>query len=76
MIIDNKMQQLIDMAKSFNKQEQLYPQLVEYLIRQRYTISQELAIHRQRTSKKAEFNTYNTYCEDCKAKAKELLNLE
>ncbi len=75
-MIDDKMQTLIDMAIAFNKQNELYPQLVEYLIRQRYTISQELAIHRQRTSKKTEFNNYNTYCEDCKAKAKELLNLE
>lgn len=75
-MIDDKMQTLIDMAIAFNKQNELYPQLVEYLIRQRYTISQELAIHRQRTSKKAEFNNYNNYCEECKIKAKELLNLE
>ena len=65
----------IKLAIKFNKQQELYPELVEHLIRQRYTISQELAIHRQRDTKVAEFNEYNTYCESCKAEAKRSLKM-
>ncbi len=48
-----------------------YEELVISLIRQKYTINQELAILRQRDTKPDEFEEYNTYCEECKAKAKE-----
>lgn len=47
-----------------------YEQRVVALIRQRYTIDQELAIQRQRDSKPEEFAAYNAYCEQCKAQAK------
>ena len=47
-----------------------YESLVEKYIREQYTLSQELAILRQRDSKVDEFNTYNNYAENCKAKAK------
>ena len=39
-------------------------------IRKRYTISDELAILRQRDSKPQEFEEYNTYVEQCKSKFK------
>ena len=71
-MIDNKK---IELAKHFNKQKELYPEIVESLIRERYTISQELAIHRQRDTKPSEFAEYNTFCEDCKALAKEMLGI-
>jgi hypothetical protein len=53
----------------------LYPPLVEKYIRQRYTLSDELAIQRQRDEKAEEFKEYYNYCEWCKIKAKEELEL-
>lgn len=47
-----------------------YPMVVEALIRERYTVSDELALLRQQATKSEEFAEYNTYCEDCKAKAR------
>ena len=71
--MDNKK---IQLAIKFNKQDKLYSALVEELIRQRYNISQELAIHRQRDTKPTEFATYNSYCEECKATAKRILKMD
>lgn len=48
-----------------------YEERVVELIRQRYTINDELAILRQRDSKPEEFAEYNDYCEDCKVQAKQ-----
>lgn len=48
-----------------------YEERVVYLIREKYTIDDELAILRQRDSKPDEFAEYNVYCEECKTKAKE-----
>lgn len=39
-------------------------------IRKKYTISDELAILRQRETKPQEFEEYNNYVENCKAKFK------
>ena len=47
----------------------LYENSVESKIRQRYSLSQELAILRQRESKKDEYQAYYDYCEACKAEA-------
>lgn len=49
-----------------------YEEKVEQLIREKYTISDELAIQRQRDTKPSEFSEYFAYCEECKLKAKEL----
>ena len=70
--MDNKK---IQLAIKFGKQDKLYPALVEELIRKRYNISQELAIHRQRDTKPTEFAEYNSYCEECKATAKRILKI-
>lgn len=51
-----------------------YDELVDNLIRERYSISQEFAILRQRDTKQDEFATYNEYAEQCKARARELLS--
>lgn len=48
----------------------LYGQEVNRLIRERYTIAEELAILRQRDEKPEEFAAYNTFAEECKARAK------
>lgn len=49
--------------------DEMYAQRVVELIRERYDVNSELAILRQRTSKKAEFNAYNDFVEECKAQA-------
>lgn len=49
-----------------------YEERVVQLIRERYTMDDELAILRQRDSKPEEFAEYNAYCEECKTKAKGL----
>ena len=61
--------------KRVENKEAYYDQVVENLIRRKYSVSAELAILRQRDSKQAEFKAYNEYAESCKAKAKEILNL-
>ena len=53
-----------------------YAQLVELKIRTRYTVSDELALLRQRDTKPLEFAEYNAYCEQCKAEAKTELGIE
>lgn len=52
-----------------------YPSLVDSKIRQRYSMSDELAILRQRDIKPDEFAEYNFYCEQCKLNARQQLNL-
>ena len=48
-----------------------YEERVEQLIRERYSLNEELAIQRQRDTKVEEFNEYYAYCEECKQIAKE-----
>ena len=47
-----------------------YDEMVVSLIRQRYSLDEELAIQRQRDTKPEEFNEYFAYCEVCKQRAK------
>lgn len=47
-----------------------YEERVVELIRERYSIDDELAILRQRDTKKAEFEEYFEFCEQCKLIAK------
>lgn len=47
-----------------------YERLIEALIRDRYSVSDELAILRQQDSKPEEFEAYNTYAEECKVIAR------
>ena len=58
---------------SIFEQKMSYSATVSSLIRKRYSVNDELAILRQRDSKPDEFAEYNTYCEQCKAKAKLLI---
>ena len=44
-----------------------YEEAVDMKIREKYSLSQELAILRQRDEKPEEYAAYFTYCEDCKA---------
>ena len=50
--------------------DRLYPNLVSRLIRERYSVDDEMAILRQRDTKPEEYETYNAFCEECKARAK------
>ena len=58
------------LAKLNNISEQRYKQRIIELIRQRYTLDDELSIMRQRDTKPEEFNEYNAFVEECKATAK------
>ena len=53
-----------------------YEDEVNRLIRLKYSLSDELAILRQRDTKPDEFKAYNDYVEECKAKAKELKQMD
>ena len=47
--------------------------IVEAIVRERYSISDELGIQRQRSTKEAEFNEYNDFVEVAKATAEAIL---
>ena len=47
-----------------------YEEKVEQMIRKKYSVSDELAILRQRDTKKDEFDQYFAFCEACKSEAK------
>ena len=47
-----------------------YEERVEQLIREKYSVSQEFAIQRQRETKPEEFTEYFAYCEECKQRAR------
>ena len=49
-------------------------EVIAALIRKRYTANDELALLRQRTTKKAEFNEYNDFAEACKVLADQILD--
>ena len=53
----------------------VYATLVGTIIRNEYTLDDELALHRQRETKVAEWTAYNTFCEDTKTFAKDLLGI-
>ena len=50
-----------------------YEEIVSMLIREKYSIDDELALNRQRDSKAEEFEQYYAFCEECKAKAREIV---
>lgn len=58
-----------------DKRQEHYGELVERLIRKKYTVSAELAILRQRDEKPEEFAEYNAYAEQCKVEAKSILRV-
>ena len=55
------------------KKDKEYEALVERFLRQKYSLSNELAILRQASTKPEEYAVYNAYAEECKAKAKEII---
>lgn len=57
------------------RKEQHYPALVAELIRQTYSVDDELALLRQRDVKPNEFAQYNDFVEHCKIEAREQLGI-
>ena len=53
-----------------------YNEEVNSMIRQRYSLSEELAILRQRDTKPEEFAVYNEYAEECKSKVKAMMGVQ
>lgn len=65
------------LAEKNGLKEELYHQRTVKLIREKYTVNEELSILRQRDTKPEEFSEYSTYVENCKAKAKkEVYNIQ
>ena len=56
-----------------NTQEQERDDLINSFIRQRYSLSQELAISRKRDVSPEKFKEFFGYCEECIARADEIL---
>ncbi len=56
--------------------KEAYAALVSEKIKRRFSLSDELALLRQREEKQEEFSAYNAYAEACKAEAKEELGGE
>lgn len=54
---------------------QSYDEQVNSLIRARYSLSEELAILRQRDDKPEEYKAYYDYCEQCKTEVKQKKSL-
>ena len=52
-----------------------YEAVVAAMIREKYTVDEELSIQRQRDEKSEEFREYFDYCEECKSKARQGLGL-
>lgn len=52
------------------RNEEDYGNQVNDLIRRRYSLSEELAILRQKGEKPDEYRAYFAFCEECKANAK------
>lgn len=70
---DNK---VINKYHTFDELKPIYEKKVVIAIRQKYSLDEELAILRQRDTKKDEFNEYFNYCETCKNNVKSELNIQ
>ena len=60
----------VEMPDEEFKDTRSYSEKVVSLIREKYSLDEELAIQRQRDSKPQEFSEYYAYCEACKKKAR------
>lgn len=62
----------VDEIPKYTSEE--YKTKVRELIKEKYTIEDEIALYRQKDIKAVEFEEYYQFCEECKIKAKEELN--
>ena len=63
----------LQLAKLNGKESQLYDKLTLKFIRQRYSLSQELALNRQQSKKPEQWQEFDDYCEECKSRARLLV---
>ena len=63
----------IKLAILNGKEQLVYEELIIKLIREKYSINQELAILRQRDYKPDEYEIYNNFVEGCKEQAKSII---
>lgn len=72
--IDDK---VLEAEEAHNKEVdyQKYKEYVDVLIRQKYSLAEELAIQRQRDEKPDEFKIFYAFCEQCKEIARKKYNL-
>lgn len=59
----------LQMLVATGRAAEAYTQRVGQLVRERYSINDELAILRQREDKPEEFQAYNDFAEACKVQA-------
>ena len=72
-----KMKKIVQRWEYVKDERPDYSELIVGYIREKYSINDELAIQRQcdnSQEKKAEFDEYNAFCDECKVKAKEILS--
>lgn len=65
-------EQLI-LAEKNNTLNKVYGDLVNMLIRNKYSISEELSLFRQQHEKPEEYAEYYSFAEECKSQAKTIL---
>ncbi len=66
----------VDITKNEVQEMLGYAEKVDEYVRERYTISDELAIQRQRDTKSGAFEEYFKYCEECKKRAAVAVGLD
>ena len=66
----------IELARKNGTLELLQDKLVTKLIRNKYTLSQELAAVRQRDTKPEKFKEFSDFADKCIAEVNELLGIE
>lgn len=64
---------LIKLFSRNGKTKEAYEEQVNALIRERYSLPQELSILRQQKEKPEEYAEFFAYAEECKAKAKAMI---
>ena len=70
---DMTAEEIAEEKKELERLNELYSRRVSELIREKYSINDELALSRQRETKPTEFGIYFDYCEACKTRAKKEL---
>ena len=63
----------LKLAKLNGKQEALYDKMTLMFIREKYSLSQEMALNRQRGRKIEQWQVFDNYCEECKARARSIV---
>lgn len=57
-------------------QSMSYGELVNLFVRERYSLSEEIALGKQKERKPEEHQRYDDYCEECKVRAKRVLGIK